>query len=58
MALRRRDALSSVREYDSTSDRYCVARDEVVSFDFETGNFSGAIVNCSDLFGQALEFFG
>jgi DNA-binding beta-propeller fold protein YncE len=80
-----RDAISSVREYDSTSGRlvrifrpdgsilfrnprglrfspdgglYCVARDEVVSFDFETGDFSGAIVNCSDLFGQALEFFG
>jgi hypothetical protein len=29
-----------------------------VSFDFETGGFSGAIVDCSDLFGQALEFFG
>jgi DNA-binding beta-propeller fold protein YncE len=80
-----RDAISSVREYDSTSGRlvrifrpdgsmlfrnprglrfspdgdlYCVARDQVVSFDFETGDFSGAIVNCSDLFGQALEFFG
>ena len=26
-----------------------------MSFDFETGDFSGAIVNCSDLFGQALE---
>jgi DNA-binding beta-propeller fold protein YncE len=80
-----RDAISSVREYDSTSGRlvrifrpdgsilfrnprglrfspdgdlYCVARDEVVSFDFETGDFSGAIIRCSDLFGQALEFFG
>jgi DNA-binding beta-propeller fold protein YncE len=80
-----RDAISSVREYDSTSGRlvrilrpdgsilfrnprglrfspdgdlYCVARDGVVSFDFETGDFSGTIVNCSDLFGQALEFFG
>jgi hypothetical protein len=37
---------------------YCVARDEVVAFDFETGDFSGTIVTCSDLFGQALEFFG
>jgi DNA-binding beta-propeller fold protein YncE len=81
----RRDAVSSVREYDSTNGRlvrifrpdgsilfrnprglrfspdgdlYCVARDEVVSFDFETGGFTGAIVNRSDLFGQALEFFG
>ena len=80
-----RNAISSVREYDSTSGRhvrifrpdgsilfrnprglrfspdghlYCVTRDEVVSFDFETGDFSGANVNCSDLFGQALEFFG
>jgi DNA-binding beta-propeller fold protein YncE len=80
-----RDAVSSVREYDSTTgalvrifrpdgsvrfrnprglrfspdgDLYCVARDEVVSFDFETGNFSGVMVNCSNLFGQALEFFG
>ncbi len=80
-----RDAISSVREYDSTNGRLvrifrpdgsilfrnprglrfspdgdlcCVARDEVVSFDFETGDFSGPIVNCSDLFGQALEFFG
>jgi DNA-binding beta-propeller fold protein YncE len=76
-----RDAISSIREYDSTSGRlvrifrpdgsidfrnprglrfstdghiYCVARDGVVSFNFETG----AIVNCSDLFGQALDFFG
>jgi DNA-binding beta-propeller fold protein YncE len=80
-----RDAISSVREYESSSGRlvrifrpdgavlfrnprgvrfsredgdlYCVARDQVVSFDFESGDFSGAIVNCSDLFGQALEFF-
>jgi hypothetical protein len=37
---------------------YCVARDEVASFDFETGEYVGAIVNFSDLFGQALEFFG
>jgi DNA-binding beta-propeller fold protein YncE len=79
------DAISSVREYDSTSGRlvrifrpdgsirfrnprglrfgpdgglYCVGRDEVVCFDFETGEFSGAVVMCADLFGQALEFFG
>jgi DNA-binding beta-propeller fold protein YncE len=80
-----RDAISSVREYDSASGRllrifrpdgsilfrnprglrfspdgdlYCVARDEVVCFNFETGDFSGTIVHCSHLFGQALEFFG
>jgi hypothetical protein len=74
----RSDAISSDREYDSTSGRlvrifrpdgsilfrnprglrfgpdgdlYCVARDEVVSFDFEAGDFSGAIVHCSELFG-------
>jgi DNA-binding beta-propeller fold protein YncE len=81
----RSDAISSVREYDSTSGRLvrifrpdgsilfrnprglrfspdghlcCIARDQVLSFDFESGDFSGAIVNGSDLFGQALEFFG
>ncbi len=69
-----RDAITSVREYDSTTGRLvrtfrpdgsspdgdlcCVARDEVASFDFERGDFSGAVVNCSDLFGQALEFIG
>jgi DNA-binding beta-propeller fold protein YncE len=37
---------------------YCVARDEVVSFNFETGDFAGAVVACPNLFGQALEFFG
>ena len=79
------DAMSSVREYDSTSGRlvrifrpdgsilfrnprglrfspdgglYCVGRDEVACFDFETGAFAGAIVTSADLFGQALEFFG
>src|SRR5580658_2262129 len=78
-----RNAISSVREYDSTSGRLVrifrsdgsvffrnprgvrfnpdgdlcgVARDEVVTFDFETGDFSGAMVRNSDLFGQALEF--
>lgn len=38
--------------FSPDGDLYCVARDEVVSFDF-----SGAIVNGFDLFGQALEFF-
>jgi DNA-binding beta-propeller fold protein YncE len=68
------DAISSVREYDSTSGRLvrsfrpdesigfhnprglrfspdgnlcCVARDQVVSFDFEIGNYAGTIVNLS-----------
>jgi hypothetical protein len=36
---------------------YCVARDEVVSFNFETGLYGGTILNLSDLFGQAVEFF-
>jgi len=36
---------------------YCVAPDEVVCFEFETGAYAGAIVSLSDLFGQALEFF-
>jgi DNA-binding beta-propeller fold protein YncE len=79
-----KDAISSVREYDSTSGRlvriftpdravpfrnprglrfgpdgnlYCVAREEVVSFDFATGAYAEAIVQLSDLFGQALEFY-
>jgi DNA-binding beta-propeller fold protein YncE len=37
---------------------YCVARDEVVGFDFGTGSYAGAIVRLSSLFGQAVEFFG
>jgi hypothetical protein len=36
---------------------YCVAREKVVSFDFATGAYAGAIIQLSDLFGQALEFF-
>jgi DNA-binding beta-propeller fold protein YncE len=36
---------------------YCVARDEVVGFDFETGSYVGAVVRLSGLFGQAVEFF-
>jgi DNA-binding beta-propeller fold protein YncE len=36
---------------------YCVARDEVASFDFATGAYAEAIVQLPDLFGQALEFF-
>jgi hypothetical protein len=78
------DAVSNVREYDSTSGRlvriftphksvlfrtprglrfgpdgqlHCVARDEVISFDFETGAYAGAAIQLSNLFGQAVEFF-
>jgi DNA-binding beta-propeller fold protein YncE len=35
----------------------CVARDEVVAFDFETGRCLGALVRFDGLHGQALEFF-
>jgi hypothetical protein len=38
-------------------DLYCVGRDEVARFDFETGAYAGAIVRLSDLFGQAVHFF-
>lgn len=80
-----KDAISSVREYDSASGRiirifapdasvrfcnprglrfgpdgnlYCVARDEVVGFDFDTGECAGLRISHTRLFGQALEFFG
>jgi hypothetical protein len=36
---------------------YCVARDEVVAFDFETGKCLGASVTLERLNGQALIFF-
>jgi DNA-binding beta-propeller fold protein YncE len=79
------DAISTVREYDSTSGRlvrtfepdgparfrnprglrfgpdgnlYCVGRDEVIHFDFETGAYAGAAVTLAGMFGQAVEFFG
>jgi DNA-binding beta-propeller fold protein YncE len=78
------DAVTSVREYDSTDGRlvrvllpngkaefrkprglrfaangllYCVARDEVVGFDFASGECLGAIARLPQLNGQALEFF-
>jgi DNA-binding beta-propeller fold protein YncE len=44
--------------FDRDGNLDCVARDEVVSFDFETGAYAGAIANLPGLFGQALEFFG
>jgi sugar lactone lactonase YvrE len=37
---------------------YCVARDEVVCFDYETGTYAGRIISLTGLFGQAVEFFG
>ncbi|WP_175532180.1 hypothetical protein [Paenibacillus sp. yr247] len=37
---------------------YCVAQDEVVAFNFETGECLGAVVRMPRLNGQALEFFG
>jgi DNA-binding beta-propeller fold protein YncE len=36
---------------------YCVSRDEVVAFDFETGRCLGAIVRCPRLNGQAVALF-
>jgi hypothetical protein len=35
---------------------FCVARDEVVAFDFESGKMLGAVVRFDHLYGQALEF--
>ena len=37
---------------------YCVARDEVVAFDFKSGACLGAVVRWPRLNGQALVFFG
>lgn len=36
---------------------YCVARDEVMAFDFAAGRCLGAVVRYPKLNGQALEFF-
>ena len=36
---------------------YCVARDEVVAFDFASGRCLGAVVRFPRLYGQALIFF-
>jgi hypothetical protein len=36
---------------------YCVARDEVVAFDFASGRCLGAVVRFPQLYGQALIFF-
>lgn len=43
--------------FASDGDLYCVARDEVVSFDCTTGAYLGATVRLSAMFGQAVEFF-
>ena len=37
---------------------YCVARDEVVAFDFTTGKYLGTVVELPGINGQALIFFG
>jgi DNA-binding beta-propeller fold protein YncE len=37
---------------------YCVAQDEVVAFDFATGECLGAVVRLADLNGQAIIFIG
>jgi DNA-binding beta-propeller fold protein YncE len=36
---------------------FCVTRDEVVAFDFESTKMLGAVVRFDELHGQALEFF-
>ncbi|WP_133303119.1 hypothetical protein [Cupriavidus lacunae] len=37
---------------------YCVARDAVVAFDYDSGYCFGAVVHHPRLNGQAVEFFG
>jgi hypothetical protein len=36
---------------------FCVARDEVVAFDFDSAKMLGAVIRLPQLHGQALEFF-
>jgi hypothetical protein len=36
---------------------FCVSREEVVAFDFESTKMLGAVVRFDELHGQALEFF-
>jgi DNA-binding beta-propeller fold protein YncE len=43
--------------FGAEGNLYCVARDEVVAFDFMTGACLGAIVRMPRLYGQALVFF-
>ena len=44
--------------FGSDGKLYCVAQDEVVAFDFATGECLGAVVRLPDLNGQAIIFFG
>jgi hypothetical protein len=44
--------------FGSDGKLYCVTKDEVVAFDFATGECLGALVTLPDLNGQALVFFG
>jgi len=44
--------------FGSDGKLYCVARDEVVAFDFATGKYLGAVVELPGINGQALIFFG
>jgi len=37
---------------------YCVAQDEVLMFDFDSGNFLDVVISYPHLHGQAIEFFG
>lgn len=43
--------------FASDGTLYCVAQDEVVAFDFVTGDCLGAMVRFPRLYGQALAFF-
>lgn len=43
--------------FAADGDLCCVARDEIVRFDFTTGAYPSATVEPSAMFGQAVEFF-
>jgi hypothetical protein len=44
--------------FGADGNLYCVSRDEIVAFDFVTGECLGPFAQFSRLNGQALEFFG